>query len=159
MGNGLVRLNNGGDDIVLYQGGATDGIPCDYVEYYDPAAADHGISGLPVGFSWDNTVCNDPISSQPFGTSISLDPDGNNGVSSDSACDWTESGLNSPNDPGIPNTGGPDTQGYNNTTTPTAVSLASFGTSANHSGTAAAGYLFVMMGLFTGWIWQKKRAN
>ena len=134
MGNGLLRLNNGGDEIVLYQGSDTSGVPCDYVEYLSPN------SGVPAGFSWDNGSCANPGSAQPFGTSISLDP---NGTAGNSACDWAESGLNSPNDPGIPNTGGPDSLGYNNNTTPTAVSLVSFSITQQQSGTT----LFSLIGL------------
>ena len=150
MGNGIVNLNNTGDDIVLYQGGDIDGNPCDYVEYLVPN------STIPAGFTWNNGSCSNPSSAQAFGTSISLDPDGS---LSNNACDWTESGLNSPNDPGTPITGSPDTQGYNNTTTPTAVTLASFKTADNQPGMVAAGYVVVMMSLLTGRLWQIKKKD
>ncbi|MCP5097143.1 MAG: lamin tail domain-containing protein [Chloroflexi bacterium] len=147
MGNNSVKLNNGGDEVVLYQGSAVDGTPCDYVEYLVSN------SGVPAGFNWNNGSCGNPSSSQPFGTSISLDP---NGIASNNACDWAESGLNSPNDPGIPNTGGPDSQGYNNNTTPTAVSLASFSVTGAGGKTAVLPMTMLLMGSFTFWIWRKK---
>lgn len=142
MGNNAVKLNNNGDEIVLYQGGDVDGTPCDYVEYLVPN------SPLPAGFTWNNGSCTNPSSAQDFGTSISLDPDG---VNSNDACDWTESGLNSPNDPGIPVTGSPDTMGYNNTTTPTAVSLMSFSASTPQTGTAIFSIAVTIMAALTGW--------
>ncbi len=146
MGNGLLRLNNDGDEIVLYQGNDISGVPCDYVEYLIPN------SSIPAGFTWD-TSCANPSSAQPFGTSISLDP---NGMAGNSACDWAESGLNSPNDPGIPNTGGPDSPGYNNNTTPTAVSLASFTTSQQPSGMALLVLTTVGMAGITLFVKRKK---
>ncbi len=143
MGNNSVKLNNNGDEIALYQGSDTAGVPCDYVAYWTPN------SPMPAGFSWDSGSCPNPVSSQDYGTSISLDP---NGVGSDSACDWAESGENSPNDPNEPFSGGPHTQGYTNTIVPTAVSLASFSATAAQSNTGW-GIVVVLMGVVTGWGW------
>ncbi|KAA3659335.1 MAG: lamin tail domain-containing protein [Chloroflexi bacterium] len=148
MGNNSLKLNNNGDEVVLYQGGDATGEPCDYVEYLTPN------SPMPAGFSWDISGCPTPASSQDYGTSISLDP---NGVESDSACDWAESGLNSPNDPGTPFTGGPETEGITNTISPTAVSLASFTATKSQSATVSASMAFVLMAALTGWGWFKHR--
>jgi hypothetical protein len=147
MGNNSVKLNNNGDEVVLYLGGDVDGAPCDYVEYLTPNSA------MPAGFSWNNGICSNSSSAQPFGTSISLDP---NGITSSSACDWAESGLNSPNDPSIPNTGGPDSQGYNNNTTPTAVSLVSFSVVGGGRGETAVPTTLLLIGGLSVWIWRKK---
>ena len=118
IGNGSVELNNDGDELVLYQGGDTAGTPCDYVEYGTTT------SGIPTGFSWDNT-CGQLTSG--VGLSLSIDPDG---TASNSNCDWATSGENAPNHPDLPITGAPHSKGWSNNTTPTAVSLSSF--NVNH---------------------------
>ncbi len=146
MGNRSVKLNNNGDEVALYQGGDAGGVPCDYVEYLTPN------SSMPAGFSWDSSSCPNPGSSQDYGTSISLDP---SGVGSDGGCDWAESGLNSPNDPGEPFTGGPHTQGYTNTIVPTAVSLASFTAEKSQSAAVSLNIAVVLMAALTGWGWFK----
>lgn len=115
MGNGSVELNNGGDEIALYQGSAVDGVPCDYAQYEVPN------SGRPGGFAWGAGCA--PTNSDAVGVSISLDP---SGAMSNDGCDWATSGENSPNSPDLPITGAPHTKGWSNNTTPTAVTLAAF---------------------------------
>ncbi|MEM7334288.1 MAG: hypothetical protein AAF490_19555 [Chloroflexota bacterium] len=122
IGNGgSAELNNDGDEIVLFRGGDVDGVPCDYVEF------EGGNSGIPSGFSWDSS-CVQPNSGASL--SISIDPDG---TDSNSGCDWATSGEHSPNNLDLPITGAPDSKGWSNNTTPTAVTLASFDVS-NQSG-------------------------
>lgn len=142
MGNPDVNLRVGGDEIVLYEGSDESGTPCDYVAYLTPNTPD-----VPSGFSWNNSTCSNP-GGVPAGTSISLDP---NGLASNDACDWAESGQHSPNHPDPSITGAPDTKGYNNNTTPTAVSLASFTVTQNSSG----GILFTLLAslLTAGTLW------
>lgn len=144
MGNGAVKLNNDGDEIVLYQGGATDGVPCDYMEYETPN------SPRPGGFNW-NTACPNP-NAVDVGFSISLDPDGE---FSNSSCDWARSGEHSPNNPDLPLTYAPSSKGWSNTTTPTAVSLATFTAKpASHQLSLLA---TLLVGMFTLFSWKYQR--
>lgn len=144
MGNASTKLKNDGDDIVLYVGSDASGIPCDYVEYLDGDPN----SDRPAGFTWDTGACGNPGSSQAFGTSISLDP---NGTAGNSACDWAESGTHSANDPDLPITHGPDSKGWNNNTEPTAVTLAAFSVTQGANGRVAFLLLATLLTAITLW--------
>lgn len=144
MGNAATKLVNDGDEVVLYVGSATDGVPCDYVQW------EGGEDGPPAGFSWGGGCEPD---SNGDGLSVSLDP---NGIASNSGCDWATSGENSPNNPDLPITGAPHTKGWSNNTTPTAVTLASFDVSSkstlfNGLSTGVVGLLGAIA------IWQRRR--
>lgn len=146
IGNGSVELNNGGDEIALYQGAATDGVPCDYAQYEVPN------SGVPAGFNWNNSCV--PTNGDNVGLSISLDP---SGTASNSGCDWATSGNNAPSSPDLPITGAPDTKGWSNNTTPTAVTLAAF---TAHNGSPLNAIGFGLLGMLTTLtLWQRKRSR
>ncbi len=161
-GGGSGRLNNTGDDVVLYIGTDTTGTPCDYIAF----ASGSGIDGAPSGFTWISQgpgasasgKCANPSSSSK-GTSISLTP---NGSLTDDSCAWVQSGEGRP---GVPDsdTGAPHTQGYdnNNALGPTAVALSAFRAySAPGSGfLRLLAFLAVWSLLFQGGRWLRRRAS
>lgn len=134
-------IHDSGDDIVLYIGMDTLGTACDYVQVGDPTGPAQ--NGTPSGFSWD-TSCSNATSSD--GTiSVSLDF---NGTVGDTACDWTVSGSNSPNNPSNL-TYAPNSLGWENNSTPTAITLVNL-TARSSSGIgllAGVTALFVAVGV------------